>query len=212
MPDSGAFAIYPPPLHASSVDRPQVRGWLPSWDKSSLALQTPAELTNHPCFLSSIWMSGYGLALDNSGDIYFTTEYRFRHLRQHAEHRRECGLDVRRSDHRSRLFYAVRPQHNGQQRSGLRFGWAHGVAGPTRAVLSPVGAGKDGGMFVLNRDGWASSIRPTSPIMSTLANAGVARHISIAPRERALSAAGEQPVGGSQVNTWALTSLLGRPP
>src|SRR5207302_1866599 len=54
---------------------PNSRGWLLSWDKTSLALQSPHELTNRlptsntsvcvwkgnePCFLASIWMSGFG--------------------------------------------------------------------------------------------------------------------------------------------------------
>jgi len=79
MRDLGAFCDYVPD---------QSRGLLLSWDKTSLALQPGPELTNrqptsntadctwtgnHPGFLSSIWMSGYGVATDTSGNVYFTT-------------------------------------------------------------------------------------------------------------------------------------------
>jgi hypothetical protein len=64
------------------------RGWVLGWHASSLATLNTSELTdkradkttadctypgNHPCFLSSIWMSGYGLAADPEGNIFFTT-------------------------------------------------------------------------------------------------------------------------------------------
>ena len=64
------------------------RGWVLGWNKTTLAPISNGALTNsrtdkdlsfctypdnHPCFLSSIWMSGYGPAADDQGSIYFTT-------------------------------------------------------------------------------------------------------------------------------------------
>jgi outer membrane protein assembly factor BamB len=67
------------------------RGWLLGWKKTTLAKLNNSNLNNRmrtapanvdcfpphddqPCFLSSIWMSGYGPAADpNTGDLYFTT-------------------------------------------------------------------------------------------------------------------------------------------
>jgi hypothetical protein len=68
------------------------RGWVLGWDKGNLASQPIAalsdklpqstattkctyqnELGESPCFLSSIWMSGFGLSTDAQGSIYFTT-------------------------------------------------------------------------------------------------------------------------------------------
>ena len=55
------------------------RGWLLGWNASSLAPlsanQVNNTLVNSPdsFFLSSIWMSGYGLAADDSGNIVFVT-------------------------------------------------------------------------------------------------------------------------------------------
>jgi hypothetical protein len=58
----------------------QSRGWVLGWDKSSLAPLAHNEMTNtlssspDDFFLTSVWMSGYGLAADPStGDIYFVT-------------------------------------------------------------------------------------------------------------------------------------------
>jgi hypothetical protein len=69
------------------------RGWVLGWDMNTLSPLPMNELTNqiptaafrvpgregsdprfsNPYFLSSIWMSGYGLAADSGGDLYFTT-------------------------------------------------------------------------------------------------------------------------------------------
>jgi len=65
------------------------RGWVLGWNAGTLAGLSSSELTNrrtdkttpdctypgvnHPCFLSSVWMSGYGLAADPDGNIFFVT-------------------------------------------------------------------------------------------------------------------------------------------
>lgn len=70
----------------------QTRGWVLGWQQSTLAPLGKTELlsktvatstfdcyfhapwtSNHPCYLASVWMSGYGLATDSSGDLFFTT-------------------------------------------------------------------------------------------------------------------------------------------
>jgi hypothetical protein len=55
------------------------RGWILGWKADTLAA-LPANrlddtMTTSPCplFLSSVWMSGYGLAADEPGNLYFTT-------------------------------------------------------------------------------------------------------------------------------------------
>lgn len=56
----------------------QSRGWLLGWNQSSLA-ELPAnqlddrDVTTSPFYLSSIWMSGYGVATDPKGDMFFVT-------------------------------------------------------------------------------------------------------------------------------------------
>jgi hypothetical protein len=62
------------------------RGWLLGWNASSLTPLVANALTNHlttangcrvapaPCFLSSIWMSGFGASADSTtGSVYFVT-------------------------------------------------------------------------------------------------------------------------------------------
>jgi hypothetical protein len=66
----------------------QSRGWVLGWNAGTLAGLSSSELTNkrtdtatgdcwpgnnQPCFLASVWMSGYGLAADPAGNIFFAT-------------------------------------------------------------------------------------------------------------------------------------------
>ncbi len=57
----------------------QSRGWLLGWNASTLAALPANELTNKlstlpaKFFLSSIWMSGYGVAADSGGNVFFVT-------------------------------------------------------------------------------------------------------------------------------------------
>ena len=58
------------------------RGWLLGWNSATLTPLSANELTNRRSpapsgggnwFLSSIWMSGYGIADDGNGDVFFST-------------------------------------------------------------------------------------------------------------------------------------------
>ena len=57
----------------------QSRGWVLGWKAGSLTPLATNELNNSQAtepngmFLSSVWMSGYGLAADPIGNVYFTT-------------------------------------------------------------------------------------------------------------------------------------------
>ncbi len=54
-------------------------GWVMGWNASTLTPLAASELVNRRAtapnnfFLSSVWMSGYGLAADAQGSVYFTT-------------------------------------------------------------------------------------------------------------------------------------------
>ena len=60
-------------------DRPTARGWILGWNISTLApigngLMTNTIVTGNPVeYLSSVWMSGYGLAADAAGNVYAAT-------------------------------------------------------------------------------------------------------------------------------------------
>ena len=66
----GSFCDYYPDL---------TRGWVLGWNATTLAPLTANELTDTQVgdsddyFLSSIWMSGWGLAADDSGNVVFVT-------------------------------------------------------------------------------------------------------------------------------------------
>jgi hypothetical protein len=57
----------------------QSRGWVLGWNAGTLAPLAANNLVNRQAsssqnyFFSSVWMSGYGLAADQSGDLYFST-------------------------------------------------------------------------------------------------------------------------------------------
>lgn len=57
----------------------QSRGWILGWEKGSLAALPANHLNDsqatspYPLFLSSIWMSGYGISADEPGNLYFVT-------------------------------------------------------------------------------------------------------------------------------------------
>jgi outer membrane protein assembly factor BamB len=69
------------------VDDNVARGWVLGWNAQTLQPLAANEITNHqttssgrclpntpsPCFLSTVWMSGFGLAADGDGSIYFAT-------------------------------------------------------------------------------------------------------------------------------------------
>jgi hypothetical protein len=68
----------PPPPGTPNATHHSSRGWLFGWDASTLTRLSANELTDTQVdstthfFLSSIWMSGYGIASDGA-DIYFAT-------------------------------------------------------------------------------------------------------------------------------------------
>jgi hypothetical protein len=61
------------------IDNNVSRGWVLGWNATTLAALPTARLidqyykSNDSFFLSSVWMSGYGLAADAGGSIYFVT-------------------------------------------------------------------------------------------------------------------------------------------
>ena len=61
------------------INANQSRGWVLGWNSTTLAPMAANELTNKLAadtdrfFLSSVWMSGSGLAASTAGDIYFVT-------------------------------------------------------------------------------------------------------------------------------------------
>ena len=84
------------------------RGWLLGWTAGSLTPFPSNQLLDQQAtdpdtfFLSSIWMSGYGLATDDAGNILFVTGNSDPgHLRRRHQHSGERGQDLAHADHRA---------------------------------------------------------------------------------------------------------------
>lgn len=139
------------------------RGWLLGWKAGTLAplaannltdrqvsSQTPA-MNLHNFYLSSIWMSGYGVAADSTGDLYFVTG----------------NSDTVRTDNIQESAVRVSPDLTtvkdyftpfdlvNLDNADLDFGSGGLLVLPDRRGPLPhlaVAAGKAGKLFVINRD------------------------------------------------------------
>ena len=136
------------------------RGWLLGWTASTLAPITPGDLVNtraiapNSYFLSSIWMSGFGPAADDLGNVLFVTA--------NSEYSTYDGITniqesvVKVSPTLSALVDLFTP--NNQDSLDLD-DWELGAGGvmvlPDQSGSAPhlaVAAGKDGNMFLMNED------------------------------------------------------------
>jgi hypothetical protein len=157
------------------------RGWILSWDKASFASPADGTLSNllpaststsnctyplnRPCFLSSLWMSGFGPASDDAGDIYFTTG-------NSANGSYDSSLNISESIARfsqalalKQVFTPSNVNQLDQRDNDLGSGGV--MILPEQAGAFPhlaVAAGKDGRLFVLNRDNLGGHQSVDSPI------------------------------------------------
>ncbi len=136
------------------------RGWLLGWTASSLAPIVPNELVNilatapQDYFLSSIWMSGYGPAADDSGNVLFVTGNSQYQTYDGVTNIQESVVKV--SPTLSSVLDLFTP--NNQDTLDLD-DWEIGAGGvmvlPDQPGSTPhlaVAAGKDGRMFLMNED------------------------------------------------------------
>jgi hypothetical protein len=170
-------------------DAPISRGWLLGWNTGSLTILPANELTdqlnplssslatvdctyggNHPCFLSSIWMSGYGIAADLGGNLFFTTG-------NSASGSYDPTLNISESAVKlSADLTTVVDKFTPANQASLDTGDQDYSAGglmvlpdqPGPVPHLAVGAGKDGRMFILNRDNMGGYQNPDVP-----ANVGI---------------------------------------
>ena len=135
------------------------RGWVLGWNAESLRPLDTHELTNkRPVdyngeFLSSVWMSGYGIAADSQGHLFFTTG-------NTAEHTFDSTLNISESvvkmSSTFNLLDSFTPSNDAElDHDDTDFG-SGGVLilpkMPGSTVNLAVAAGKDGRLFILNRD------------------------------------------------------------
>lgn len=141
------------------------RGWILGWKAGSLAPLPANDLNDRLAtspdtfFLSSVWMSGYGLASDEAGHIYFITG----NSDSNASTTTYDGVFnvqesvVKLSDDLSKILDVFTPSNvQDLDRADNDYGSGGVLLLPDQAGPLPhltAAAGKDGRMFILNRDG-----------------------------------------------------------
>jgi len=155
---------------------PTSRGWLLGWNATSLKPLAAAELTNQftptqapdNFFLSSIWMSGYGVAADSSGNLFFVTGnsayWAGGSVPFSVQNLAESVVKV--SSNLQAVTSYFTPQNLASLDAGdADFGSGGVIVLPNQKGKFPhlaVAAGKDGNMYFLNRDS-LGGFTPTGP-------------------------------------------------
>ena len=138
------------------------RGWLLGWQLNSLtplpANQVLDTLASSPddFFLSSIWMSGYGLAADPAGDLYFVTGNSDYSGTTYNGVTNIQESVIRVSGDLTQVLDLFTPSDVSYlDQTDSDFGSGGALLLPPQPGLIPnlvVAAGKDGNMYLMNRD------------------------------------------------------------
>jgi hypothetical protein len=150
------------------------RGWVLGWNQASLAPLGHTELfnkqttapanfncyfhaqftSNHPCFLSSVWMSGFGLASDEAGDVLFTTGNTAQGIYDSTFNLAESVVKLS-ADLSSVLDFFTPANVNDLDQNDTDYGSGGALVLPDQPGPVPhlvVAAGKEGNLFIVNRD------------------------------------------------------------
>jgi hypothetical protein len=199
------------------------RGWVLAWDKTTLAPISTNELSNrfvtapavdctwngnHPCFLSAVWMSGYGLASDSSNNLYFTTGNSASGTYNSTFNISETAAKMS-GDLTTLLDFFTPSNVNSLDAGDTDYGSGGLLVLPDHDRQFPhlaAAVGKDGRLFVLDRDHMGGINAVDYPL--NVAVGGCWCGPSYFP-----SSAGEWVVssGGTQVQLWSPTVIGGKP-
>ncbi|MGA9355705.1 MAG: hypothetical protein WBV46_18600 [Terriglobales bacterium] len=136
------------------------RGWLLGWTAGSLAPFPSNQLNDLQAtspdtfFLSSIWMSGYGLAADDSGNILFVTGNSDSNTYDGVTNIQESVVKVS-STLNSALDIFTPDNQVSLDQGDVDFGSGGVLVLPDQPGATPhlaVAAGKDGNMYFMNED------------------------------------------------------------
>ena len=140
----------------------QSRGWLLGWNAGSLVPLAANELTDRlpsaptPFYLSSIWMSGYGLAAEQDGDVFFTTGNSDYKGNTYTGTTNIQESVVKMGPNLSAVSDLFTPSNAFPlDQADLDYGSGGVMVIPDQPGPVPklaVAAGKDGRMFIINRD------------------------------------------------------------
>jgi hypothetical protein len=144
------------------VSADQSRGWVLGWQESTLTPLASNKLNNtlsqspDDFFLTSVWMSGYGLAANSAGSVYFVTgnsDYSgstYNKKTNIAESAAEMSADLT-----TRLGLFTPSDHAGLDRNDTDFGSGGIMLLPSQSGKFPdlaAAAGKDGNLYLLDAD------------------------------------------------------------
>ncbi len=150
------------------------RGWVLGWNQANLAPLAHTELldkattapanfdcyfhspwtSNHPCFLSSVWMSGFGLAADNRGNLFFTTGNTAEGIYNSTTNLAESVVKLA-PDLSKVLDFFTPADVNSLDGGDADYGSGGTLVLPNQPGPVPhlaVAAGKEGTLFIINRD------------------------------------------------------------
>jgi len=162
----------------------KTRGWVLGWTTGSLAALSNFELTNqigslsgssasvdctwtgnHPCFLSSVWMSGYGLAGDSEGNVYFNTGNTAEGTYNDPQNIGESVVQLPGS--LSGTLHLFTPHnHDTLDNQDNDLGSGGAMVLPDQPGNFPhllISDGKDGNLWVINRDNMGGLATPDVP-------------------------------------------------
>jgi hypothetical protein len=138
------------------------RGWLLGWNAATFAPLTANEIFDTQSsspdnfFLSSIWMSGYGLAADDSGNIVFVTGNSDWSGTTYDGVTNIQESVIKVSANLTNVVDLFTPSNQGSLDQGdVDFGSGGAMVLPDQAGSIPhlaVAAGKDGNMYFMNED------------------------------------------------------------
>jgi len=191
------------------------RGWLLAWNAATLAPLSANQLIDteatspNTFFLSSIWMSGYGLALDDSGNVVFVTgnsDYSgttYNGVTNIQESVIEVSSDL------STVVDLFTPSNVGSlDEDDSDFGSGGVLVLPKQPGSTPhlaVAAGKVGSMFFMNEDNLGGYSSNKNNVLGTyqIGDCWCGESYFVDPSDglaRVVSS------GGSEVEVWKLTT------
>ncbi len=147
------------------------RGWLLGWSASTHTPLPANELTDTQAtdpgsfFLSSIWMSGYGIAAGTAGDLFFVTGNSDEKTYDGVTNIQESVIRMR-SDLTKPLDLFTPNNVNKLDHDDTDYGSGGVMVLPDQPGNVPhlaVAAGKDGRLFILNRDSMGGFNTPDVP-------------------------------------------------
>jgi hypothetical protein len=136
------------------------RGWVLGWQAGTLTPLPANALTNHVAaadssfFLTSVWMSGFGIASDDQGSLFFVTGNSDANIYNSTANLSESAIRLSADLTTVQGFFT--PKNHGNLDNGdVDFGSGGMMVVPPQPGSEPnlaIAAGKGDGLYLLNRD------------------------------------------------------------